>query len=135
MPPPPPPTPTPPQRQEATPKKTKETKSSKTCQKRKKSRACQRKCDTTFLYDQKTLRLPRKMDVLKFIGGRRSKCIFLQIKNEKNAFRLHETQISNVTNDDFSDGETAVLWVYIYIYMVYIYIYGVYIYIHGVYII
>ena len=56
------------------------------------------------------------MDVLKFIGGRRSKCIFLHLK-KKNAFRLHEEQNLNMTNDNFGDGETAVLRVYIYIYM------------------
>ena len=38
-----------------------------------------------------------------------SKCIFLRFKKEKNAFRLHEEQNSNVTNDNFGDGETAVL--------------------------
>jgi hypothetical protein len=85
-------------------------------QKRKKSRACQRKCNTIFLQGHKTLRLPRKMDVLKFIGGRRSKCIFLNLKKEKNAFRLHEEQNSNGTNDNFGDGETMVLRVYIYIF-------------------
>ena len=58
------------------------------------------------------------MDVLKFIGGRRSKCIFLHLKKEKNAFRLHEERNSNVTNDNFGDGETAVLRVYIlYVYI------------------
>ena len=54
------------------------------------------------------------MDVLKFIGGRRSKCIFLHLKKEKNAFRLHDEQNSNGTNDNFADGETGVLRVYIY---------------------
>ena len=29
------------------------------------------------------MRLPRKIDVLKFIGARRSKCIFLHLKKEK----------------------------------------------------
>ena len=50
----------------------------------------------------KKLRLPRKMDMLKFIGGRRSKCIFLNLNIEKNAFRLHEEQ--NGTNDNFGDA-------------------------------
>jgi hypothetical protein len=52
------------------------------------------------------------MDVLKFIGGRRSKCIFLNLKIEKNAFRLHEEQNLNGTNDNFGDSETGVLRVY-----------------------
>ena len=34
----------------------------------------------------------------------------------KNAFRLHEKQISHGMNDNFSDGETQGLRVYIYIY-------------------
>ena len=55
------------------------------------------------------------MDVLKFIGGRRSKCIFLNLKIAKTAVRLHEEQNSNGTNDNFGDGETGVLRVYIYI--------------------
>ena len=55
------------------------------------------------------------MDVLKFIGGRRSKCIFLNLKIEKNAFRLHEEQNSKGTNDNFGDGETGVLRVYRYV--------------------
>ena len=70
-----------------------------------------------FLQGHKTLRLPRKMDVLNFIGGRRSKCIFWKLKKEKSAFRLHEEQNSNGTNDNFGDGETGVLRVYIYIYI------------------
>jgi hypothetical protein len=66
-----------------------------------------------FFQGHKKLRLPHKMDMLKFIGGRRSKCIFLNLNIEKNAFRLHEEQ--NGTNDNFGDGETGVLRVYIYI--------------------
>ena len=79
---------------------------------------------------QKVARLPAKMPYdffvrseniapatqngrVKFIGGRRSKCIFLHLKKEKTAFRLHEEQNSNVTNDNFGNGETAVLRVYI----------------------
>ena len=41
---------------------------------------------------------------------------FFELKKRKNAFRLHEEQNSNVTNDNFGDGETRVLRVYIYIY-------------------
>ena len=72
-----------------------------------------------FLQGHKTLRLPRKMDVLKFIGGRRSKCIFLNLNVEKTGFRPHEEQHSNGTNDNFGDGETRALRVYIYIIYIY----------------
>jgi hypothetical protein len=63
-------------------KKNHKKRQSRTCQKRKKSRACQRKCNTMLLQGHKSLRPPRKMDVLKFIGGRRSKCFF-ELKNRK----------------------------------------------------
>ena len=84
--PPPPPPPPPLQIKEEAPqpaKKKTQKRPSRTCQKRKKSRACPRKCNTIVLQGHKTLRLPRKMDVLKFIGGRRSKCIFSNLKIEK----------------------------------------------------
>ena len=51
-----------------------------TSKKRKIARACQRKCKEHFLQRHKTLHLPRKMDVLKFIGKRRSKCTRLNLK-------------------------------------------------------
>ena len=53
------------------------------------------------------------MDVLKFIGNRKLKYIFLHYK-KKHAFRLYEEQNSNITNNNFGDDETAVLRVYIY---------------------
>ena len=59
------------------------------------------KMEDHFLQGHKTPRLPRKMDVLKFISGRRSKCTFLNFKIKKNAFRLHEEQTSNGKHDNF----------------------------------
>ena len=70
------------------------------------SRACQRKSTLHFWNRHKTLRLPHKMHVFKIIGSRRLKCTCFILKNEKNASRLDEMQISTETEDDFSNGET-----------------------------
>ena len=39
---------------------------------------------------------------------------FLNLKIEKNAFRMHEEQNSNGANNNFGDGETGVLRVLLY---------------------
>ena len=81
---------------------------------------------------QKVARLPAKMQYDFFVrsentapatqNGRAQihwwpqiKMHVFAVKKRKNTFRLHEEQNLNVTNDNFGDGETAVLRVYIYI--------------------
>ena len=83
---------------------------------------------------QKVARLPAKMQYDFFArseniapatqNGRAQIHWWPQIKmhfcctKKKNAFRLHEEQNLNVTNDNFGDGETVVLRVYrVYIYI------------------
>ena len=57
----------------------------------------------------KPLRLPREMEVLKFIGGSKSNSTYFNLK-------MHEKQFSHRTNDNCSDGETQGLRIYIYKY-------------------
>ena len=66
-----------------------------------------------FLQPSQNTAPATQMHVLKFIGGRRLKCIFFGVKIEKNAFRLHKMQISKVTYGNFSN----VCGIYIYIYI------------------
>ena len=56
-----------------------------------------------FLQPSQNTAPATQMHVLKFIGGRRLKCIFFGVKIEKNAFRLHKMQISKVTYGNFSN--------------------------------
>ena len=66
-----------------------------------------------FLQPSQNTAPATQMHVLKFIGGRRLKCIFFGVKIEKNAFRLHKMQISKVTYGNFSN---VCGYIHIYIY-------------------
>ena len=49
-------------------------------------RACQRRWTWYFFNHRKTLRMPRKMHVLKFIGGHRLKCLVSEWKEKNTRF-------------------------------------------------
>ena len=68
-----------------------------------------------FLQPSQNTAPATQMHVLKFIGGRRLKCIFFGVKIEKNAFRLHKMQISKVTYGNFSNV-CGYIHIYIYIF-------------------